>query len=266
MYDISFIMICSTNCTAKADYKKRITLFKEHGLLNIKDKKIKLFLLISSNDIIRDIEEGWNYDVEIVKSSYDHVAHKFHKFYADLTKDFVSQSRWFMQLDDDSMTNVSDLVDRLDKDYNYKDKYNITGTKEPIDNNIILEHYFRIMAKTSYKDIFNKENAYKYVHHGWEHTIFSQGALYHFISESNNKIILEDSLSIKGVSISKYTGDVLPTVLSNICNIPFCVVDYLYHDIDFEKFIKKELFHHHYIYKFGINQILSKITKLTIEK
>jgi len=126
--------------------------------------------------------------------------------------------------------------------------------------------FVNMIRKTSYEKIFNKENAYKYAHHGWEHVVFSQGALYHFISEPNNKIILEDSLSINHLPMCEFPGDVFPSVLSNLSGIPFCEVDFLSYLPDFEKFIKKELFHIHYIYKKNEYNLFINLARKIINK
>lgn len=266
MYDITFILTVSTNVVKVEDelidYGERLLFFKEYGLLNIKNTNTKIFLLVGNEDI-DNIEDGWSCDIEVIKSDYSSAAHRYYKFYTILTEERINESKWFIQVDDDSITNVDDLFNILDKDYNYMNKYNISGT-----NFLAYGHAFNISVifknlifRTSYKDIINDENIFSYCHHGYEHTIFSQGALNHFILNPNNKKILEESLAIKVPMV----GDSLVPVCSNLCGIPFYEVDYLTLAPEFGDLITKRVFHIHYIYKEKNTRFLASICKKILE-
>ena len=120
MYDLEIVL----PITRKREvYLRRLRDFKKYGLLNIGDRKIALRLLIGTEDA-GDVASGWpeGVDVFVAKGDVDQVASKLYKFYVGRNKSEWDTSRWFMRVDDDSVTDVSELITRLDE-YDYKDPW-----------------------------------------------------------------------------------------------------------------------------------------------
>jgi len=269
MYDISFILPVSSSIgrdtfRKEVNYSERIDFFKKYGIMNIKDKKVKIFLLVG-NEEIKNIKEGWACDVEIIKCEFQDAARKIYKFYLDLRDITINESRWFMQIDDDSITNVNDMIDRLDSDYKIEDLINISNItpQKPARylNSSMFKQFLTSVNKTSYKSILEKD-VYSYVKHGWECNILSNGALKYFIKNLNNKKILEDILLFTGF----ISGDSFITICANLCGIKFYEVEYLTKNPLFNELMKKEVFHIHYIYYVKNYKQMSMFSKVLFEK
>lgn len=123
-YDIEIVIPVSF----KAPYGKRIQDFKKYGLLNIKDKKVLLTLLIGTET--NKIEENWpdNVDVNIVSSDSDHEVSKVYLYFSNY-KD--QQARWIAKFDDDSINDISNLVNKLDEDFDHAGDYYIITEFRP---------------------------------------------------------------------------------------------------------------------------------------
>ncbi len=283
MYDISFVIPVSCKVVEdhpnmcawaggarvkRVDYSERLQFFKQYGLINIKDAKVKIFLLVGDENI-SDVEEEWDCDVEVIRDNSTYgcqrvCANKVHHFYASLTERRINESRWFMQVDDDSITNVNDLVNRLDSDYDYLDKYNISNIN-PFSDMYLSEYspiFFKVIKETSYRDLISDKSTRRDIPHGWENTIFSNGALMHFISNPNNKYILEKTL----LSEKLFPGDMLVPLCAALCDIPFYEVDYLEYRPYFSRLVNKEIFHIHYIYREIGHISQMRLSKLLVEK
>lgn len=110
-YDIEImVLVCSK-------FLDRFNDFKKHGLVNIKNRKI-LLNLITSNDLIEESEVGWhpNIDVKIKNYNNSNYVGNFYKFYLDYELEKIN-SRWLMRIDDDSCTDIDNLVSNLDMFY-----------------------------------------------------------------------------------------------------------------------------------------------------
>ena len=114
MYDLEIILaVCG-----KGKYATRLKEFKKNGFMCIENKKILLSLLVGTEDI-KDVDHEWpeGIDVRIIKSSVNQCAAKMNYFYANYD---CNDSKWIMRVDDDSVTNVSPLLQELEK-FDYKE-------------------------------------------------------------------------------------------------------------------------------------------------
>lgn len=66
MYDFAVILPCHLEETK---YLERIYDFRKYGLLNIKNSKIKVFLLSGSGVVPSDLKSGWPCEIEFVNSN-----------------------------------------------------------------------------------------------------------------------------------------------------------------------------------------------------
>jgi hypothetical protein len=123
MYDIEIMAPIETNEEILA---KRIKDFKKWGIQNIRDKKTKLLLVASNDNNIEKIKENFeNYDLEVIQSPYKHVTQKIFHYYTEIIN--PNNARWFMRVDDDSLTDINFLIDSLDKNFDHTRDYYITG-------------------------------------------------------------------------------------------------------------------------------------------
>jgi hypothetical protein len=108
---------------------QRVMDFKKYGLVNIKDKKVLVNIVVSNNEKIKGITEGWpdGVDVRIIEGKQPNFVPNVYGFFADLEEDKFD-SRWIMKMDDDSCTDVNGLVSNLDRFYDSNGLYYLVAT------------------------------------------------------------------------------------------------------------------------------------------
>jgi hypothetical protein len=172
MYDIEFILPA---CAKPQRFLDRLNAFKRYGLLNIGDYKVNVVIL-SGKQNIPNVLDNWPCDVEIVgHPKNNHPAPKIYQYYADLEPGHGERARWFFKLDDDSITDVGNLVKQLDEDYDHTVPYYLvvdvcTDLWGP---------YTDILVRMNIKDkIFPETNHGKWTYiHEWEGCITSSKAM-----------------------------------------------------------------------------------------
>ena len=106
-YDLEIVLAV----TNKGKYGKRLEHFKKHGIKNIQNRNVLLSIL-AGNEQIDQIDQGWpsKLDIRVVTCNVNHAAAKTNHFYATYKTDDLMATKWLMRVDDDSMTNVDELL------------------------------------------------------------------------------------------------------------------------------------------------------------
>jgi hypothetical protein len=123
-YDLEVVVpVCGRFSSRLDDYKK-------YGLVNIKNRKV-LVNLIVSGEKLKGLEEGWNpnLSINLINNSDSDYVKNIYKFYLTIDPDKIS-SRWFIRLDDDSCTDVDGLVSNLDLFYCWEHPYYLGHLKD----------------------------------------------------------------------------------------------------------------------------------------
>jgi hypothetical protein len=159
-YDLEIAMPVSL----EGKYRARLEDFKKYGLLNIGDIKVHLSLLVGREGS-RIFRIGWPSDitVSVVNSNRNHHAAKVAAYYKSVD---VSRARWYGRVDDDSATDVARLIENLDTDYEWQEKFYITT--QMLEGNVSIE-------KDIFKDMkLERESLYEQLMHDHECGIISQ--------------------------------------------------------------------------------------------
>jgi hypothetical protein len=187
-YDLEIVLsVCSK-------YSERIEDFKKYGLLNIRDKKVFLNILLSNEDI-KDIEVGWPTEIEIkvIRKNSDDFIKNLYDFIFNLNPKEM-ESRWFMRVDDDSSTDVYGLIENLDKFYDYKSPYYLASGPSKFDaanmENYVLDNY--ISELKHYKEIINN------LFHEIECCVISNFALCKIFENENSMNLLKKRSETEG--------------------------------------------------------------------
>lgn len=112
IYDVEFVVpVCSK-------YMERIDDFKKYGLVNIKDRRVLLTLILSAEQI-EGLKEGWPEGVvpNVVENERSDFVSNVYRYFLDSPK----RSRWIVKMDDDSCTDVNGLIARLDEFYEWEE-------------------------------------------------------------------------------------------------------------------------------------------------
>lgn len=124
MYDLEIIVPVETGDPVIV---KRIEDFKKFGLINLADQKVKVVLAASKDNDTKILEKGWDtkLDVEILVTPYKQVAQRIYHYYAEYAK--PDTARWYMRVDEDSMTDIDTIVKTLDDRFDHLRDYHISG-------------------------------------------------------------------------------------------------------------------------------------------
>ena len=111
------LMITCMFSLSQEKYIKALENFLKYGLLNINNRKIILNILIAEKDYDNFIKYHIPYNFKIFTFKDDNVSEKIYNFYKN-NSDYISEStRWHIQVDDDSSTDIDGLITKLDEIY-----------------------------------------------------------------------------------------------------------------------------------------------------
>lgn len=171
MYDMEIVMPV---CGKPKRFLTRLNAFKQYGILNLQDYKIRMVLLYG-NQNIPHIGSNWPCDVKLVSHDLNHPAPKIYSYFASLKPGYEKEARWFFKVDDDSLTNVGGLLDQLDDEYDHIHPYYLLV--DAIQD--LWEPYKLLLRQLEVHDKFfppRKHGKWTYLHE-WEGCIVSQAAL-----------------------------------------------------------------------------------------
>ena len=175
MYDIEIVMpICPTG-----KYARRLQDFKLRGLQNIGEFKVKLKLLVGT--FCCDTT-GWpaGIDVEVVSCRLDHPAAKVNDYYSKAVEQ-TDTAKWFMRVDDDSITDISRLMTELSA-LDFTDVHYLTT--EMVEGDVSVE-------RTLLKELGHNYLADRELPHETECSILSQVCFKRILSCSDSVTLLE---------------------------------------------------------------------------
>lgn len=114
---------------------KRLKGFQKYGVLNLKDKKVLLHVLIGTHEK-KQYEEGWpdNLTLDIINHESNNAIIQIYDFLSKLeSKDIVAD--WFGKIDDDTYNDFSRLIDHFNKIYDSeKEFYIVPQIRHEIEN------------------------------------------------------------------------------------------------------------------------------------
>jgi len=216
------LMITCMFSLSKDKYIKAFQNFLKYGLLNIKNKKIILNALVCERDKKAFENIKFPYPVNFFYFEKDTIGEKIYSFYVNNSTYISNSTRWHIQVDDDSSTDISGLVDRLDSIYDYNIPMHLTcgelhdfhpKIKEVLlNNNIIIE-----------KQSNNLEFIPTYWVHEWECSIQSHGFFKKILENIDilTSLINENVPSDHGLSLMAFINKipVIPCKFIHFANL-----------------------------------------------
>lgn len=230
-FDISFICMFSFS---EEKHIKAAENFSKFGLLNLKNSKVELNALVFKDDSDKFEEIRRNFDSNInIKIWYAHsnsIKEKIHTYLQNNFVDLTSERKWAMQVDDDSSTDVSNLLDLLNFYYDCTDPIILTSCKV-YHNNDKKEDSIRLFKKylKNHDDhltmFFDKKFTQRLSGNTWETGIISHGGLSKIYKTINTASFFDDFKKIKLSS----SGDRWFDFLGYLCKIPTIISPFLSH-------------------------------------
>jgi hypothetical protein len=206
--------------------------FSKFGLLNLKNSKVELNALILNGDLDKFNKIRSNFDSNInIKIWLFHsntIQEKIHTYLQNNFIDLTSERRWVMQVDDDSSTDVSNLLNLLDFYYDCADPVILTSCKvyhEEADKRESIG-LFRKYLKRSEDHLtmfFDKKFTNRLSGNTWETGIISHGGLSKIYKTINTTSFFND---FKQIRLSS-AGDRWFDFLGYLCKIPTIISPYL---------------------------------------
>lgn len=185
MYDAEFHVMCSE----RDQYKNRLINFLKYGIQNCEKTKIRMVFLMQENpfsdieEIIKQYEKE-NLHLEVARFDSDAPPHKKCDYFLNIAAHRLNEVRWFIGVDDDSITDVDRLIEHLDEDYDWQEKFYVST--EPMRNIQQAEHDLALL--------FGKNHWYTPnggPHHEWEICCMSNKTM---------KTIFENANSVKAIT------------------------------------------------------------------
>ena len=237
MYDMTFVISC---CVSQPLYAERLAFFRDWCLPNCGDYNIKVILNANNEDDIgHESLHHWPYDTEIMVSPYSHECPKTYHFYANVKKRHIEETKWMMKVDDDSITDVSRVLDEVNGKFRYTDPVFIMSTKsmlgrvEGMYHGIMKDFGMGKYAKAPY----NIREAEACIHSQQSLNLISNNPL---TKPFYNRVINE--IGVKG------KGDALNSAIAQHSGSKLGFVDSWSWQPYFESFCTKRLSHIHYVY------------------
>jgi hypothetical protein len=175
-------------CSEKENFKHRIKNFLNYGIPNCKNYKIKMVMLLQENTTSNLEEEIKNYEkdnlkFEVMRFKQDEPSYKKFTYLTEVVPNRIEDARWFVGMDEDSITDIDALVDHLDEDYDWQDKHYVSTA--PMNNVQPMEHDLALL--------FGKEHWYCPIggpYHEWEICCLSQKTMKTLLENpSSNKVL-----------------------------------------------------------------------------
>lgn len=181
-YDINFVLPISAS---KDIYLQRINDFKKFGLMNIKNHKVLVTLLVGTEKI-NDLMLNWpeNVDVEVEECQFNDVVQKVYYYFSNLKK---AKAKWTAKIDDDSLNDVAGLINNLNKNFSGKEAY-ICCFLNKIDYH--LENEKRILKELNLEEWITFPNITLW--HEWEASFLEDIVLNKILSNEKSIYLLKE--------------------------------------------------------------------------
>jgi hypothetical protein len=220
MYDLIFCVLATTK-------NNRLYQFSRIGYKKSNKYKTKIVYLVNNEDKPEFLEGEWF-------NCPNHSHSTRLAYYFSKTAD---ESRWFMQVDDDSCTDLDKTIELLDYFYDDQDPVMLTGSSSYfpivpryIDRTPKMETLFlhtidpklqQVLKKMQIENLFVETsdlNNFEFVPrlcHGWEHNVFSFAGVKKIKKYNRLEEYIEHCLECK-----PEFSDEVPFLLSKIAKIP----------------------------------------------
>lgn len=170
MFDAEIAILASES----EEFLKRLDILFEYGLRNCKKYNVLVKLIKKAGHHRKDhlLEEYTteNLKFQNIFYTFDEPAAKRFNYYIDLTEEDLQQARWFIFIDDDTVTDIDRTIEKLDEWFDWTENVYCSGE---LMNNYQPQE-FEIAS------LLGKQNLYSHgkgPFHEWEICCLSQTAL-----------------------------------------------------------------------------------------
>lgn len=199
----------------------RLNSFRRFGLLGGEQLRVRLVLLCGTwalDPALHDAD-AWPgiSNVAVVNGTSDEPAAKIYDYYANVLPEEGLQARWYLRVDDDSLTDIRRLVNHLDFTFYWRDSIHLTGTLLP---NVRLP--YATVLRELRGDRFLQGAGHCTLFHEWEHSVSSHTTMRRILAHRMAREFLR-----RVALIPDGVGDECLTCAARIVGIPLSQVPFL---------------------------------------
>ena len=184
MYDLGII----TPVCLEGHYLARLYNFRKYGLLNIGKSKIKVFLLVGKYPIPQDLREGWPCEIDFVSCPRQHDGPKTYDFILNLKTEEIQKCRWWLKVDDDSITDISNQIKRTDEEFDWEKPVYVFGHYDTAVGQVFID----AVKKTKHRERFLPSGKTSFfLNHEWESSVMSPSCVQKIIEDDECRFFLK---------------------------------------------------------------------------
>jgi hypothetical protein len=224
----------------------RMESFRRFGLLGGEQRRVRLVLLSGTSSLDPALSDpaAWAgiESVAVGSSNSDYAAAKIYNYYGNVLAEQGLQARWYLRVDDDSLTDIDRLLDHLDTTYDWHDPLHLSGallddTQEPY-----LKALHDLVGERFVRGAGHCE-----VFHEWEHSLTSHAAMSRIVADPSARAFLR-SVAL----LPDGYGDHCLSYAARIVGIPLACVPFMSPHCQLDRFATfapsgDGFFHIHYL-------------------
>lgn len=235
-------------------YLERAYAFRESGLLNLQGVRAHLTLLTGTHDpeAAGLGAHTWPCETFVCRHTHDHPAAKIHAYYAHILPAYGLKARWYLRVDDDSLTDVGGMMRHINATLQHTDPLHLIGhpffdTTEP---------YQAILRELGQDEFLPPENHpsagiiagdHSLIPHEWEVSLSSHAAMKRILAHPPSRDLLRHA-----AHETTMPSDRCFAFAARLAGIPASVVPFLTHEPRLESFApltptRRGFFHVHYV-------------------
>lgn len=225
MYDLVLCVLTSSK-------SERLPIFQKIGYKKSSKYKTKIVYLVDTDEKPDYLDESCDW-----YNCFGGVGPSYTCRFIEYLKNTYDEAKWFLQVDDDSCTDLDKTIDLLNYFYDYEDPAVLTGSlffflgmPRYVDRSEIFDPCFstnidqklqKVLRDMEVENIFvgiedlNKFKIMPTIARGWEHSVFSCGAV--------NKIKKYNRLQefvLRCAKLNPEFGDQAPFILAKLAKVP----------------------------------------------
>ena len=199
----------------------RMNAFRHFGLLGGEQLRVRLVLLCGTHQLDAALHDPQTWpdvkSVAIVNGVYDHPAAKIYDYYANIMPTQQLQARWYLRVDDDSLTDVRLLVEHLDATLDWRDTLHLAGM---LNTGIGAEH--QEIVRDLGADHFLRGAGHCQIYHECEASLTSHGAMTRVLDHELAREFLRRVALLPGGY-----GDICLSIAARLAGMPIAQVPFM---------------------------------------
>lgn len=224
----------------------RMNAFRQFGLLGGEQLRVRLVLLCGTYELSAELHQASAWpgveSVVVINSTCDHPAAKIYDYYANILPSQELQARWYLRVDDDSLTDLRRLVNHLDHTFYWRHTLHLAGTL----NTDVYPAYLMVLHDLG-ANRYLQGAGHCVAYHEWEASVTSHGAMKRILGNRLAREFLRRVALLPGGY-----GDHCLSFAARMTGIPIAQVPFLTAHCELDKFATfhasgNGFFHIHYL-------------------